>query len=66
MVMIQNPRAIQEDPGLMPDSRARVGEPRSASRQALPIRSAGKLIHRPTVVDSSAPSPMNPLMAAIV
>ena len=64
--MIQNPRAIHDVPGFFPAKIARVGDPRSARRKALPIIRAGKLIHRPTVVENSRPSPRKPLMAAIV
>ena len=66
MLMIQKPRAIQEVPGFMPARTALVGCPRSASRQRLPMMRAGKLIHRPTIVDGSRTLPRKLLMAAMV
>jgi hypothetical protein len=64
--MIQNPLAIQEVPGFMPARMARVGEPRSARRQTLPMASAGNPIHNPMVVEASAPSPMSQFTAPMV
>jgi hypothetical protein len=66
MVMIQKPRAIQDVPGFMPARTALVGDPRSRRRKALPIIRAGKEIHNPTVVVNPRPSPMKPLIAAMV
>ena len=51
MRLLQLPREIQEVPGFMPARIARLGEPRSAMRKRVPIKSAGNPIHNPTVVD---------------